>query len=226
MATEVNENTALKQQNQDYGAGDDDSDTEEIEGLSPEIHTPSGYEINVVQLGMLSCWICCSIIPNFAALVVGFEHRDMRCDSMTDYGLLHPRTYLQITGVVGSIVSIGGTFGLYCGLKLRPEPFEQLVNGKLCQCDTRSVIIHKIIAAVLLCASFIWCTVGWIMVSILHSNGCHGQLVGQTILAWTIVQIVLLICAVSSRLCHKETLIPNAPQVRDEEEGSIAGNEK
>ena len=72
MASEVDENTALKKQNPGYGAGNADSDPEEIEGLSPEVITPSGFEINVVQLDMLSCWMCCGIIPNFAALVVGF----------------------------------------------------------------------------------------------------------------------------------------------------------
>ena len=225
MAAEVDEHTALKNQNPGYGAGDDDESPEEIEGLSPEVHTPSGYEINVVQLAMLSCWICCSIIPNFAALVVGFENRDNLCNDMTDYGFLHPRTYLKITGIVGCLASIGGTLGVYCGLKLTPEPLEQLINGKLCQCDNRMAIIHKIIAAMFVVVSFIWCVVGWIIVSIFDWNGCKGQLLGETILGWTIVQVVLLMCALSSRICKKEKLISNAPPVKDEEEGSVANGQ-
>ncbi len=127
------ENTALKsnknnaKRNSTYGSGIASS-FDSIEGL-----TPHGYEVNPCQLAMLGCWLTIGIVPNLAALIVGFEHDDILCNKYNNYGWIHPRAYLKLTGLIGIIISILGTVGVYYLMIYHPEIMEIIVNGKIFQ---------------------------------------------------------------------------------------------
>lgn len=76
------------------------------------------------------------------------------------------------------------------------------------------------LAGTLIGASCMWCVVGWVLVSTLSANGCHDDLVGETILGWTIVQIFFMMCAVCSRLVRLDKIAAH-PNGVGSEEGSV-----
>ncbi len=82
-------------------------------------------------------------------------------------------------------------------------------------------IIIKLLAMLLILVSFIWCIVGWSIVSKLNYNECSDELVTQTILAWTIINMLLLICALSSRFVKRSKIIDSEAEFDDQEEGSV-----
>ena len=249
VACSDNENTALNSANRSeenlksngkkqksssmYGAA---SSFDSVEGL-----TPSGYEVNMCQLPMLCCWLTVGGIPNLAALIVGFENRDLKCNEYyNNYGWIHPRAYLKITGIIGIIISIFGTWYVYYLIKYHPEILEIIVNGKIFQFEHPmhpypknggekfniykcKMVLNKVVAMSLILVSFIWDIVGWFIVSKLNLNGCSDELITQTILAWTIINMLLLICALSSRFVKrsKSLIIDSEADIGDQEEGSV-----
>ena len=202
------------------------SSFDSVEGL-----TPSGYEINPCQLSMVGCWLTLGIIPNLAALIVGFEHDDILCNNnFNNYGFIHPHAYLKITGIIGILISILTTCGILYLMRYNPEIMEIIVNGKICEFNhpiipnirnNKLIILNKLFAMSLILVSFIWCIIGWFIVSKLNLNGCSNELVTQTILAWTIIQLLLLICALSSRLVKRSKII-DQNEADFDEEGSVA----
>lgn len=237
------ENTALKSSknkksdgNQRYGTAATSFDSvNSAEGL-----TPSGYEVNWCQLPMILSWLTLGIIPHLAALIVGFERDDIKCNDYNNYGWIHPRAYLKITGIVGIIISIIGTLIIYYWISYNHEPLEMIVNGKLFEFQhpmhpqngngngnirkhKYNMILNKLMAYSIIIASFIWDIIGWSLVSKLNYNGCSDELVTQTILAWTIINMLLLICALSSRFVKrsKQLITDSEADFHDQEEGSV-----
>ena len=231
-------NSTVKQR---YGTTASSFDS--VEGL-----TPSGYEVNPCQLSMICCWMTVGIIPHLAALIVGFEHADITCNDYDNYGWIHPRGYLKTTGIMGIIVSIIGTLAIYYFMSYNEAPLEMIVNGKLLEFQhpshpypeeneendngnednmnvrkhKYSMVINKLVAYSIIIASFIWDIIGWSLVSKLNYNGCSDELVTQTILAWTILNMLLLICALSSRFVKRSKQINDSEaDFGDQEEGSI-----
>mmetsp|Transcript_5282 Transcript_5282/g.8692 ORF Transcript_5282/g.8692 Transcript_5282/m.8692 type:complete len:257 (+) Transcript_5282:17-787(+) len=216
------------------------SSFDSVEGL-----TPTGYEVNPIQLLMIGCWLIVGILPNLSALIVGFERDDITCNNYTNYGLLHPRTYLKITGTVGLLVCIACTVGFFCLYTRFSEVIETIVNGRIFEfthpnylheafasynaISKQLLICSKIFVMVLIVAAFAWCVVGWHIVTKLNQNNhCSHELVTQTILAWTILQMLLLICALSSRLVKRSHMIYSEADidVQGQEEGSVHHDHK
>eukprot|EP01083_Nonionella_stella_P173962 601747_1 len=217
-ARPVDENTVLKNEQQihsrfDYGASSHSS----IEGL-----TPSGYEINLCQLCMLGCWLVIGLIPYLAVLIVGFEDVDISCNDKNNYGLIHPRAYLMITGLIGIVVSVVCTFTVSYIYYHNPFTMEMVVNGKLSELPTRNILILKIIGLALIAVSFVWCIIGWFLVGRLNANGCDHVLITQTILGWTIVESILLICAISIPLFRNRQKVHTHDHDSEDKEGSMS----
>eukprot|EP01084_Bolivina_argentea_P149123 260573_1 len=213
-SSETNENTSLKHNNnQRYDS------IEHSEGLTPD--GTSAYEIvNPAQLFMLACWATLGIIPNIAALIVGFERDDLECNRMNDYGFIHPSAYLKLTGIVGIFTCLIFTFGLLHWMRHDDDKtMERIINGKLFEFPNKNIICKKIIVMILILISFIWCIIGWIIVSKLNFNGCSNELITQTILGWTIVQIILMTCAISSRLVRRRKVTDSLEN--QNEEGTV-----
>jgi len=190
---------------------------------------------------MLGCWLTVGIIPHLAALIVGFDRVDIACNDFADYGLIHPRAYLKLTGVVGIFACIACTVGTLYLMRNYPEIMETIINGRLFEFNhpsyghlehleydeqatvltpKRLLICNKIFAICLIAASFVWCVIGWDIVSKLNMNGCGNDEVTHTILAWTIIQMLLLLCALSSRLVKRGKVMDSEANI-DQEEGSV-----
>ena len=206
---QANESTSLKQeQNPGYGGS---PSIASVEGL-----TPSGLFINVVQWFLIGLWLTGSFLPHLAALIVGFENADIGCDR---FGFIHPLSYLRITGVAGIFTSTLLTVGVYYNYMHNPLTMELSVNGRMLEFPNKNVIFVKLIALTMSLGSSIWCIVGWIIVHDLNMNKCGNDLVEQTILGWTISQIMCMTCAILSRYARERPKLKI--HIQADQEGSV-----
>ena len=190
---EVGERTSLtNKQDTNYGAA----------APSTIADSSTSGDVNHVQFCMLICWLFFGIVPDIAALSAGFDDSDIDCNHYKNAYLIRPKAYLKVSGLIGIFISIFGTLGFLYLLKYT-ELIESLINGKLSNISNTPLIIAKFVLFTIFLFLFIWFIIGWTVHSQMSQfNGCLDTTLAQTIIAWTVIQLILLICAISSRFAH------------------------